>query len=459
MLLTITYTGQSADDLGYLLHKNPTRVQEFSLSFGKAFVFYPVVKEEQCTVALTLDLDTIGLLRRQKQEQLQSLQHYVNDRPYVMSSFFSVAIAQVFGTALNGRCQERPELVDQPLALEATLSVVSSRGGEELLRKLFEPLGYDCQLENILLDPHFPEWGQSSYFRLHLKQKICLKDLLSHLYVLLPVLDRNKHYWVQQDEQEKLLRHGEQWLVSHPERKLIVRRYLKRRNLAEPIIEALEQHGNQAPEPAVTVSNEEEKVPLNRLRLRAVTEELTAVQAKKILDLGCGSGKLIQHLLRKQVGEKIIGVDPAYSVLTIAKNRLKKIETKAMVELVSGSVFYRDDRLRDFDAAVLMEVIEHLEPNRLRDMEEVCFSYLRPRLFIVTTPNQEYNVMYSGLEAGEYRHGDHRFEWTRAEFRAWAEQVSKRHQYELRLTGIGEEAKDVGQPTQMAVFYLQEDRN
>jgi 3' terminal RNA ribose 2'-O-methyltransferase Hen1 len=159
MLLTVTTTGTPgapATDLGFLLHKNPARVQSFELSFGRAHVFYPEASPERCTAALLLDVDPVGLVRRPGEA---ALAQYVSDRPYVASSFLSVAIGEVYGTALAGRSRERPDLVERALPLEASLAAVPCRGGEALLRRLFEPLGYTLAARRHPLDERFPEWG------------------------------------------------------------------------------------------------------------------------------------------------------------------------------------------------------------------------------------------------------------------------------------------------------------
>jgi len=156
MLLTLSATRAPATDLGFLLHKNPARAQVFELSFGQAHVFYPEVTAERCTAALLLDVDPVTLVRGKGRES-RTLAQYVNDRPYVASSFLSVAIAQVFGSALGGRSKERPELARTPMPLEARLPVVPSRGGEAFLRRLFEPLGYAVEARPIPLDPTFPD--------------------------------------------------------------------------------------------------------------------------------------------------------------------------------------------------------------------------------------------------------------------------------------------------------------
>ena len=155
------------------------------------------------------------------------LDQYVNDRPYVASSFLSVAIAQVFGSALQGRCKDRPELATTPIPLEARLDVLPVRGGERFLRAVFEPLGYEVEADRHPLDERFPEWGESPYFSVTVAKTTTLAELLTHLYVLIPVFDNRKHYFVGDDEMEKLLAKGEGWLAGHPEKEEIARRYLK----------------------------------------------------------------------------------------------------------------------------------------------------------------------------------------------------------------------------------------
>ena len=219
MLLTISTTHQPATDLGHLLRKNPARVHSFSQSYGTAHVFYPEASVERCTVALLVDIDPIGLVRNRRGPagERRTLEQYVNDRPYVASSFLSVAIADVFSSAMAGKSKERQELAETPLPLQANIAVLPCRGGDVFLRRLFEPLGYKVSAERFPLDEKFPDWGESSYFKVALDALIPLRQLLSHLYVLLPVLDNDKHYWVGDDEVAKLLRHGEGWLAAHPE--------------------------------------------------------------------------------------------------------------------------------------------------------------------------------------------------------------------------------------------------
>jgi 3' terminal RNA ribose 2'-O-methyltransferase Hen1 len=195
MLLTVTATFQPATELGYLLHNNPTWVHTFDLAFGQVHIFYPEVSEVSRTATLLLDVNPMGVVRRDRQSGF-ALEQYVNDRPYTASSFLSVAAAQVYDSALNGRSKERPQLVDTPLPLEGRITALPSRGGEGLLRRLFEPLGYTLTTKHYPLDAAFPQWGESVYYTLILSHTIRLKDLLSHLEVLITMLDDDKHYYV-----------------------------------------------------------------------------------------------------------------------------------------------------------------------------------------------------------------------------------------------------------------------
>src|SRR5271154_4941856 len=227
MLLTITTTTPPASDLGFLLHKHPERFQSFDLSFGKVHVYYPEVGAERCTACLLLDVDSVGLVRGKNPDQSFLLAQYVNDRPYAASSFMSVAISQVFGSALQGRCKDRPDLATTAIPLTARIDVLPVRGGERFLRAVFEPLGYEVETVRSPLDERFPEWRESPYFSVTVRKTTTLADLLTHLYVLIPVFDNRKHYWVGDDEMEKLLAKGEGWLAEHPEKEEITRRYLK----------------------------------------------------------------------------------------------------------------------------------------------------------------------------------------------------------------------------------------
>ncbi|MEM9089861.1 MAG: 3' terminal RNA ribose 2'-O-methyltransferase Hen1 [Cyanobacteria bacterium P01_F01_bin.53] len=463
MLLTITTTHQPATDLGYLLHKHPGRCQSFPLGFGKVHVFYPEASEERCTAALLLDVDPVGLVRgKAGRWQKKTVEQYVNDRPYVASSLLSVAISKVLGTALSGRCKPRPELVAQPIPLVVGLPVLPCREGEDFLRQLFEPLGYVVESEAIALDDSFDNWPQSEYRSVTLTHTVKLSDLLSHLYVLVPVLDEDKHYWFGTDEIEKLLHHGEGWLKDHPMKEQIAHKYLKRqRRMTRVALERLMDGDDPDAEAAAAAEGwkamaAKKPVTLNQQRLGRVAEVLKELKAKRVVDLGCGEGNLLRSLLEDKYFERLTGVDVSHRELETAKKRLRlddlPFHQQSRIRLMQGALTYRDDRLQGYDAATVVEVIEHMDLARLTAFERVLFDFAQPPVVIVTTPNSEFNVMFPTLTPGAMRHKDHRFEWTRQEFQDWAQGICSRWGYSVSFESIGFEDSEVGSPTQMGVF-------
>ncbi|MEV6540635.1 3' terminal RNA ribose 2'-O-methyltransferase Hen1 [Streptomyces sp. NPDC051665] len=478
MFLTISTTGtpeRPATDLGFLLHKHPDKAQAFSTSYGKAYVLYPEADPGRCTAALLLEVDAVALVRRGKGKGRggapdAALAQYVNDRPYAASSLLAVALSAVFSSAMRGVCNARPERAEQPLPLRIEVPALPARGGPDLVRQLFAPLGWAVTVEPVALDAEFPEWGDSRYVGLVLEaETLTLAEALRHLYVLLPVLDDAKHYWVASDEVDKLLRAGEGWLPAHPEQKLITSRYLSRRwSLTREAMERLElvrlaeaddsevEEIDNAVEPETEA--EEKPTPLAVQRRDAIVEALKASGAGRVLDLGCGQGQLVQALLKDTRFTEIVGTDVSMRALTIASRRLKLDRMgerqASRVQLFQSSLAYTDNRLKGYDAAVLSEVIEHLDLPRLPSLEYAVFGAARPRTVVVTTPNVEYNVRWETLPAGHVRHGDHRFEWTRAEFGEWAGKVAQRHGYDVEFVPVGPDDPEVGPPTQMAVFSV-----
>ncbi len=465
MLLTVSTTHVPATELGYLLHKNPAAgVQAFELPFGKAHVFYPEATEARCAAALLLDVDPVGLVRGRQGPAGEgfALGQYVSDRPYAASSFLSVAIARVFGSALAGRSPSRQALAETAIPLTARVAPLPCRGGERFLRSLFEPLGYAVTAERHVLDERFADWGDSPYFTVEISGTCRLSALLTHLYVLIPVLDDEKHYWVGEAEVEKLLRHGAGWLAGHPQREAIAYRYLHhRRNLmrqalAQLVDEDQADPDEQAEAHAIQEDAIEKRLSLNEERLGTVAAALKASGAKRVVDLGCGEGKLLGALLAEKQFEEVVGLDVSSRCLERAADRLHldrmPERQRARIRLIQGSLTYRDRRLQGFDAAAVVEVIEHLDPPRLEAFGRVLFEAARPGTVVLTTPNAEHNVRFEGLAAGQLRHKDHRFEWTQAEFEQWSTQVAARFGYAVRFVAIGPVDAQVGAPTQMAVF-------
>jgi 3' terminal RNA ribose 2'-O-methyltransferase Hen1 len=460
MLLTLTTTHRPATDLGFLLRKHPERQQSFELAFGQAHVLYPEASEARCTAALILDIDPVALVRGRRREGGGSdgglLTQYVNDRPYAASSFLSVALSRVFGSALGGRAEARLELAAQAIPLEARIVPLDCHGGLELAARLFEPLGY--RLAGVPLAGGTEE--PSRYWDVTVSGTVPLAQLLTHLYVLVPVLDDEKHYWVGEDEIDKLLRHGEGWLPQHPERELIARRYLKHgRRLTRLALErltALDDRPPEADEECASAETGAEPVRLNDQRLARVVEVLREAGAHSVLDLGCGSGRLLQQLLKERQFDRIVGVDASTRVLEMARDRLGldrlPERQRERIALLHGALTYRDKRLAGFDAAAVVEAIEHTDPPLLGAFARALFETARPKTVVLTTPNRDYNARFEGLAGGKLRHVDHRFEWTRGEFEAWARAAAERFGYAVRFEGIGEADSSLGAPTQMGIF-------
>ncbi|MFE3222982.1 3' terminal RNA ribose 2'-O-methyltransferase Hen1 [Nocardia sp. NPDC059228] len=562
MLLTISCTRPEgadwpASDLGYLLHKNPSRMQTFEQSYGIAHVLYPEAGDDRCTAALLLEIDPVRLVRGKSKSTLEfSLGQYVNDRPYAASSLVSVAISTVFGTALHGRCKQRPELAETALPLRIELPAVPCKGGAEYAERVFAPLGWTVVATALPLDPAFPDWGDSHYLRLELTGTQRLSDALSHLYVLLPVLDGSKHYWLDTAEIDKLLRFGEGWLTTHPDREWITRRYLTRRHTlvraalarlaelddADPEELGAIEHdfddegtgvestssapslgdevssaateltatsslagensgaarlpgsasraatigagavisahaadlgpasgGTGDPVPATDPRVEascsaeagERGPSLAVLRRAAVHRALLSTGASRVLDLGCGQGALLLELVADRAFTEIVGIDVSMRELKIAARRLRRVREwqSRRVTVRQGALTYTDASLQGYDAAVLMEVIEHVDAPRLKALEQAVFGAAAPGAVVVTTPNSEYNVRYEGLAADAFRHSDHRFEWSRAEFADWAHRVGATYGYAVRFEPIGPEDAEVGASTQMAVFTERDGKN
>ena len=502
MLLTITLTEPPATDLGFLLHKHPDRLQSFAVSAGEAHVFYPEAAGQRCTAALLLEIDPIGLVRGRRRPgsgsgapEAFSLAEYVNDRPYAASSMLAVALGKVFRTAMTGRCDARPALAARALPLEISIPALSCHGGTDLAHRLLRPLGWDVQARRLPLDPELPEWGDSRYLTVRLAGQVRLADALSHLYVLLPVLDDSKHYWVDDAEIDKLLRAGGDWLASHPERDLITHRYLAhQRKLAATAVarlaevddtepEALDNAvpdvpdgavpetpdgavpdapGSGAPETGPAIAGAAApRSPLAQQRRDAVLTVLRDTVLRdsagaRVADLGCGEGSLVALLLREPSVARVLGVNVSHRALERTAQRLH-LDTmperqRDRVELLQSSLTYADARLGGLDAAVLMEVIEHVDEPRLGALEQAVFGSARPGTVVVTTPNAEHNIRFADLRPGATRHPDHRFEWTRAQFRAWAGAVAGRRGYQVRFLPVGPDDPAVGPPTQLAVF-------
>ena len=460
MLVSLTSTTSVATDLGYLLHKHPDRVRSVDVGFGRAHVFYPEATAQRCTATTYVEVDSSGPTRHRKERRAQGLEPYLNDRPYAASSMLSVALGRLFGTAMSGTCEARPELVAQPLDLEIDLPVVPLRGGPEMLLRLFHPLGYEVECSPIALDSQFPAWGDSPYVSARLAGRQTVRSVLEHLYVLLPVLDDAKHYWIGPDEVDKLLRRGGDWLSSHPESDLIARRYLRLPTFTREALARLAEAGEDADllDSQRDAAEQAAELPirLGEQRLEAVLEAVRNVGAGRVVDLGCGEGRLLERLIVEPAVTSAVGVDASMGALKRAGKRLRLDQMserrRERIQLLQGALTYTDSRLRGFDVATVVEVVEHLDSERLDVFAEVVFGHVSAASVVLTTPNREYNANFERLDARGLRHDDHRFEWTRGEFEAWARGISERFGYGVEISAVGPVDPVHGPPTQMAVF-------
>jgi len=474
VLLTITTTAERADELGHLLHKHPDSLLERELSAGRAWVFYPEASPSRTTCALLVEVDPVDLVRGH--HGFAGTDQYVNDRPYVAGSMTAVALKRCFSTAMAGRAKERPERVDEQWPFEVRVEAIACAGGADAVRRAFEPLGYEVAIEAHALDGEFPEWGPSRILTLTISGHQTLRDLLNHLYVLLPALDRHKHYWIGEDEVAKLVRDAGDWLAGHPAREAIIQGYLGGiRSLTREAVARLADEGAPNDDAGDREEHVEDRVlqrdgaralTLNELRLERVAAALEeAGDGVSVIDLGCGEGRLLALLRPSRRYARIVGMDVSSWALAAAERRLGMGRwgeaERRRVSLFQGSLMYRDERIRGFDAAALVEVIEHVDPERLPTLERVIFGDARPGLVVVTTPNRDYNVAFPDLSTGQWRHPDHRFEWSRAEFASWCCRVGERAGYTWRTDEIGDVSPDhpeAGGPTLIAEFRREGER-
>lgn len=461
MLFSLSLTGAEASQLGFLLFKHPDRVQTFTLSVGRATVFYPEATADRATASLIVAVDPFARVKGKNKDT-----QYVSDRPYAASSLLSAAIGNVYRSAMAGRSDVRPDLAARPLPLEIRIPAVPARptrpdaadGGAALVRRLFEPLGWAVDVRETPLASGL-DWGAAPYVDLTLTGDVRLADALSHVYVLLPVLDNAKHYWVDSAEVDKLLRQGDRWLATHPDRDLITRRYLANQRAfvadATARLDALDER----PASPQEESDDASVSPLKVQRRDTVLQVLREVGARRVADVGCGAGYYLRSLLDDPGFTEILGVDVSAQALSAAERRLGldrlSDRQRGRLTLRQSSVTYRDDALDGYDAILLVEVVEHLELDRLPSLEHNVFGSARPGNVVVTTPNAEYNSIYA-LLPGTFRHRDHRYEWTRSEFSDWAHGVAERRGYTAEIRPVGPVDAAAGPPTQLALFTREE---
>lgn len=197
---------------------------------------------------------------------------------------------------------------------------------------------------------------------------------------------------------------------------------------------------------------EVESTELHLARLDAVEQVLEGTAAAAVADLGCGDGVLTRRLLQRERIKRVVAIDLSVRALTrLERSVPREVVDSGRLRLVHGSFVTQHDEAQGLDAVVMLETIEHVDPERLSALEQTVFDAYRPASVIITTPNQEFNVLY-GLSPGQFREPSHRFEWTRLKFESWSCRVARRYGFDVSLGGVGESDPLHGSPSQLAHF-------
>ncbi|MEK5024064.1 3' terminal RNA ribose 2'-O-methyltransferase Hen1 [Paenibacillus sp. FSL M7-1046] len=483
MHLIIKATGTGAGMLSHLLAKNPNNLYDRIEKEARVRIVFTVSSEEETEAVIYVTPDPIELVKGSSSAH-NDITQYINDREFVTSSLFCTYIRPALGTALNGKPKEAYlPWVGQRLALELSFGPVASNLPDRTLEELFTALGYEVVLERGEAEYSFDLKNRSSVRYIKLKGFQTLQTALQQLFVLIPALDDYKHYYISEDEVDKIRRYGEGWLQDHPQRALILKRTLRfagvikqfealegrtqnsggafvDENEKEAAVKGSMDAPNALPDQSFeSEAPEEPKVRLNDLRYAAIAATVEALQAKaSIVDFGSGEGKLSAILANVPGVRDIKAVEPSATAQLRAMDRFAKLEGRQgtiVPKPVTGSLFYFDESLRNKDVMILCEVIEHIDEHRLARVMETVFAEYGPKTLIITTPNKEYNEVYE-MEQEEMRHGDHRFEWGREAFSAWCSRWTTAFGYSAELKGIGEYMEGFGCPTQIAIFTKEE---
>jgi 3' terminal RNA ribose 2'-O-methyltransferase Hen1 len=446
MQLSLTVRGSGADVVSYLIAKNPNNPYERDEKGFTVRLVYPIFTKEEVQFVIYVKPDPIDLVRNSS--DLFDITHYINDREFAVSSLFITSIRKALGTALNGKPDEEYlQWVDHQFDMELAFGPVSTDLRDKEIVDLFEPIGYKVEIERGVST--IREKSSASFVTLSGRQSV--QNALKHVSILIPVIDNYKHYFLDEREIEKLDRYGEGWLENHPLKQLIVKRALRFNTLiSQSKYYEKKQHNHN--------KDESQKVRLNDLRYEHILNYIKTLPNKEtIVDLGAGEGRLSVQLGFVEGVEEILSIEPSNRSRIKAIDRFEQvIKTDGYVKPLSlpGSLFYYDSRLQNKDIIILCEVIEHIEEDRLPKIFETILNDYRPKTLLVTTPNQEYNVLYEMEE--EMRHDDHRFEWSRTQFAKNVKEWTQNYPYQVSIQGIGEEHPTYGHPTQMAIFRREE---
>ncbi|KQY91115.1 3' terminal RNA ribose 2'-O-methyltransferase Hen1 [Paenibacillus sp. Root52] len=481
MHLILQASGEDAAVVSHLLAKNPNNIYDRTDKGVRVRMVYTRATSSETEVLIHAEPDPVDLVRGSPDGY--DITQYINDREFVTSSLFCSYIRSALGTALNGKPKEEyTKWVEHPFDLQLSFGPVASDLPDRVVEELFSHLGYAVTLEREELSYSFDLKKRSSVRRIILRGQETVQNALRQLFLLIPVLDNYKHYFISEDEIDKIKRYGDGWLETHPHKELIVKRTLRFAELIrkyeskegrlsisdnKPLsAEDVENDRNELAERSNEASTEASTDDvltddLNELRYRAITEVVARLpHRQRIVDMGAGEGKLSARLATIAGVESILAVEPSGQSRLRAMERFAKLEGRhgvfAMPEPIIGSLFYFDEQMQHQDVMILCEVIEHIEAYRLDGIMNTLLQEYQPEVLIVTTPNKEYNDVYA-MEQESFRHHDHRFEWTRAELAERCVEWSAGTNYTYTIQGIGEQVEGYGQPTQMIIFGRREE--
>lgn len=447
MQITIHAKGKGANNLSYFFGKHPDNPFIRETKYGVVECKFLKYEENEAKVYFTFLPNGLSLI---KESDYKNLEDYINDREFSLSSIFLTNIRSSIGYVLSGG----KEGIEEPLSYSVSLSPISTKLPDHAIEELFAPLGYQVIISKIESDYEF-EINSGRVIDLQIEKEIDIVSLFKQIFVLIPVIDNYKHYQIDQNDADKLLRYGDGWLEHHPKKNLITNRFVGyKKSLANEVIQILDQKEQNQDDVVEVKTEPETKTPLGKLRYSAFSDKIRELDVSSVVDMGAGEGRLLELFVQNENLEEIFACEPTLrgiekmKRLTEILHRKKKVKVEPTI--LQSSLFYQDERLVGKDALVLCEVIEHIEIERIDDVLSNLLSFYQPTYLIFSTPNYEYNDVY-GLE-GKFRHNDHRFEMTRNEFFDFANKHAIEQNYSLEIIGIGEEHETLGFPTQMAIL-------
>ncbi|XZH79414.1 methyltransferase domain-containing protein (plasmid) [Clostridium perfringens] len=384
---------------------------------------------------------------------MDEFHEYVNEREYLATSIFQSEILQYLSTTLN----KEGDYFDNIYDLKFEVGPFKPNLSIETINKLFEPLGFDIDIENVNTELTFKARRDDIIF-LKLKKKSTIREALRQVTVLISVIDNFSNKIITESTVERFKRYSDEWLYAHPLKKLIVDRYLNYSSYAKNIIADFSEE-LIVDSSVHRVNYGEEGLNLNELRLTKVRDAAVELGSKKVLDFGCGVGNLLELLGDSSLELEVVGVDSSLYAVKKAKEIMEIVKRKRdsefnKPEVFQSSLYYHDSRLKGFDTIILCEVIEHIEYDRVPCVIKNIMS-LESKNIIISTPNKDFNKHMDNVKT-ELRFHDHRFEFTEKEFNLFCEGIKNKFGYKYTISSFGREINGI-KPTMMAIFRKEGD--